>query len=142
MNIVNNILQIIYKSLLPIVLVLFSLPLAQAQSLGDIEMTEIKYGAQDGWIEIINTSSSAVTIAGLKIAVDAGAQESITVYDTTPASLASGAIAVISANPSDFQDTYPAYKGPIYTTPTLVLPEQNGTSVEIFAANGTTLLHA
>ena len=104
----------------------FILPL-YTQSVGDLVVTEIMHVGDD-WIEIMNTTGSAITMTDLSVQVDDSAAGSITVHGTTSADLAAGKIAVVVSNASTFvtaHNNYPADN--IYVSSALRLPSSGAT---------------
>ena len=130
-------------------LLLFIHPL-HSQSDGDIIVTEIMYSNGNGnggdWVEVMNTSGSAITMTSLKLVIgtteNGTTENTIAVHGSTPATLAAGDLAVIVkvGDATAFTTAYSSYlQTKIYTGSALSLPSKNNTTVEIKKSDNTTL---
>lgn len=111
----------------------FLLPL-YTQSVGDVLITEIVYntGESDDWIEVMNASTSAVTMTDLKVQVDTATAAAVAVHGSTPATLAAGSVAVIVKDATKFLGVHTGYSpDAVYTSTALDLPAANNTKIAL-----------
>jgi hypothetical protein len=99
--------------------------IAPLQAFAAVQITEVMYdapGADQGheWVELTNTSSSTVSIAGWKF-FEGGTNHNFVVAQGTDSTsspqattLLPGQSAIISNNPSDFLSDFPKYAGTLF----------------------------